>query len=114
MFTSSNGLKGDNVWGTRNKWVVLSGIKENVTISFGIFDHPKNPGFPAYAHARGYGLFSVNNLGQNSYDPKMEKVVYNLEKGQSMTLRHRFYVESGSEFTSEEADKIAEEFARLY
>jgi hypothetical protein len=114
MFTSSNGLKGDNVWGTRNKWVVLSGIKENVIVSFGIFDHPKNPGFPAYAHARGYGLFSVNNLGQNSYDPKMEKVVYNLEKGQSMTLRHRFYVESGSEIRSDDADKIAEEFARLY
>lgn len=114
MFTSSSGLKGDSVWGTRNKWVVLSGVKENVRISFGFFDHPKNPGFPAYAHARGYGLFSVNNLGQNSYDPKMEKVVYNLKKGESMTLRHRFYVESGSDITSDEADKLAEEFAKLY
>ena len=27
MYTSSNGLKGDAVWGTRNDWVILSGNK---------------------------------------------------------------------------------------
>ena len=96
----------------RNDWVVLTGAKDNVPISFGIFDNPKNPGYPAYAHARGYGLFSVNNLGQNSYDPKQEKVVYKLEKGESMTLRHRFYVQSGSELTSDQAGKIAARFCK--
>jgi hypothetical protein len=44
----------------------------------------------------------------------MEKVVYNLEKGESMTLRHRFYVKSGSNVTADEADTIAEEFAKMY
>jgi hypothetical protein len=114
MYTSSNGMKGDKVWGTRNEWVILSGTKDNVPISFAIFDNPKNPGFPAYSHARGYGLFSVNNLGQNSYDPKQEKVTYPLQKGQSMTLRHRFYVQSGSELTPERAAKIFQEFSKLY
>jgi hypothetical protein len=114
MYTSSNGMKGDKVWGTRNEWVILSGTKDNVPISFAIFDNPKNPGFPAYAHARGYGLFSVNNLGQNSYDPKQEKVSYPLQKGQSMTLRHRFYVQSGSELTPDGAVKIFQEFSKLY
>src|SRR5664280_3104607 len=70
MYISSNGSKGDSVWGTRNKWVILSGVKNNIKISMAIFDNPKNQGFPAYAHARGYGLFSINNFGQNSYDPK--------------------------------------------
>jgi hypothetical protein len=70
MYTSNQGLKGDAVWGTRNDWVFLSGTKDNTAITFAIFDHPDNPGYPAYAHARGYGLFSVNNLGQNSYDTK--------------------------------------------
>ncbi len=112
MFTSSNGLKGDAVWGTRNDWVYLSGVKDNTTIAFGIFDHPQNPGYPAYAHARGYGLFSLNNLGQNSYDPKQEKKVYNLAKGESITLRHRFYVQSGSDLTPEKANKIFKEFSR--
>jgi len=106
MYTSSSGLKGDAVWGTRNSWVVLSGVKDNMPISFGIFDNPKNPGYPAYAHARGYGLFSVNNLGQNAYDPKQE--------GETMTLRHRFYVQSGSEINSDQAGKIAADFAKTY
>jgi VCBS repeat-containing protein len=114
MYTSSGGLKGDAVWGTRNEWVLLSGTKDNSMITMGIFDHPKNPGFPAYAHARGYGLFSVNNLGQNSYDPKQEKKVWNLAKGESITLRHRFYVQSGTEVTTETAEKIFRQFSKEY
>lgn len=114
MYVSSNGNKGDAVWGTRNKWVILSGTKENVPVSFAIFDNPKNPGFPAYAHARGYGLFSVNNLGQKSYDPKQQEVVYNLAKGESMKLMHRFYIQSGSELTPEGAEAIFNDFVKTY
>ncbi|MFZ0281182.1 MAG: PmoA family protein [Bacteroidales bacterium] len=114
MFTSSSGLKGDAVWGTRNDWVCLSGVKDNTKISFAIFDHPKNQGYPAYAHARGYGLFSLNNLGQNSYDPKQEMKVYQLAKGESITLRHRFYVQSGSDLTPEKANKIFKQFSKEY
>ena len=114
MYSSSQGLKGDAVWGTRNSWVMLTGIKDNKTITFGIFDHPENPGYPAYAHARGYGLFSLNNLGQNAYDPKQEIKIYNLAKGESITLRHRFYVQSGSELTAEKADKIFKDFSKMY
>jgi hypothetical protein len=114
MYTSSQGLKGDAVWGTRNDWVMLSGIKDNTPISFAIFDNPKNPGYPAYAHARGYGLFALNNLGQNSYDPKQEKKSLTIEKGQSVTLYHRFYVQSGSVLTPEDANKIFKEFSKAY
>jgi len=114
MYTSSNGNKGDAVWGTRNEWVYLSGKKDNTEIAFGIFDHPSNPGFPAYAHARGYGLFSMNNLGQNAYDPKQEKKTWTLAKGESMILRHRFYVQSAEDLTPEKAAKIFKEFSKLY
>lgn len=114
MYTSSKGLKGDAVWGTRNKWVYLTGTKDNTIIAFAIFDHPKNMGYPAYAHARGYGLFSVNNLGQNSYDPKQEKKAWNLAKGESITLRHRFYVQSGADLTPEKANKIFKDFSKMY
>jgi len=114
MYTSSQGLKGNAVWGTRNDWVVLSGTKDNVPITFGIFDHPENPGYPAYAHARGYGLFSINNLGQNAYDSKQEKKVYNLAKGESMKIMHRFYVQSGAELTSKKANKIFKSFSKAY
>ena len=114
MYTSSGGQKGDAVWGTRNRWVFLTGTRDNTVISFGIIDHPKNPGYPAYAHARGYGLFSVNNLGQNAYDPKQEKLEWNLAKGESMTLRHRFYIVAGSEMKPENADKIFRQFSKMY
>jgi hypothetical protein len=114
MYTSSQGLKGDAVWGTRNDWVILSGVKDNTPISFAIFDNPKNPGYPAYAHARGYGLFALNNLGQNSYDPKQEKKSLTIEKGKSIILYHRFYVQSGSELTPENANKIFQEFSKAY
>lgn len=114
MYTSSQGLKGDAVWGTRNNWVYLTGNKDNTPIGFGIFDHPENPGFPAYAHARGYGLFSLNNLGQNAYDPKQEKRNFNLANGESITLRHRFYVQSGKEMSPEKANKIFKEFSKMY
>ncbi len=114
MYTSSTGLKGDAVWGTRNEWVYLTGIKDQVTISLAIFDHPKNTGFPAYFHARGYGLFSINNLGQNAYDPKREKKEYRLAKGGSLVLRHRFYVQSGTGLTPEKADAIFTGFSKMY
>lgn len=114
MYTSSEGLTGDAVWGTRNKYVLLSGTKDGSKITFGIFDHPDNQGYPAYAHARGYGLFSVNNLGQNAYDPKQEKKSHSIEKGQSIRFCHRFYVKSGSELTKEEADAIWTGFSKLY
>ncbi len=114
IYTSSKGLKGDSVWGTRNDWVILTGAKDNVTISMAIFDNPKNTGYPAYAHTRGYGLFSFNNFGQNSYDPKQEKRSYKIEKGQSVTLYHRFYVQSGSELTPEKANTIFKEFLKTY
>lgn len=114
MYTSASGLAGEKVWGTREEWVLLSGTKDGALTTFGIFDHPKNPGYPAYSHARGYGLFSMNNLGQNSYDPKKEKVSYTLEKGQSMTLYHRFFIQSGAALNAEQAKSIAADFAKKY
>jgi hypothetical protein len=114
MYVGSNGKKGDDVWGTRNKWVILSGKKDNEAISIAIFDNPKNTGFPAYFHARGYGLFSVNNLGQNSYNPGAEKVSHKLAAGESLTLIHRFFVQSGKELTPGDAEKIFSEFSETY
>jgi hypothetical protein len=114
MYVSSNGKNGDAVWGTRNDWVMLTGTKDGTVISMAIFDNPGNPGYPAYAHARGYGLFSLNNLGQNSYDPKQEKKNYKLKKGESITLSHRFYIQSGSALSPAGAGKIFKEFSKTH
>ncbi|MCU0455108.1 MAG: PmoA family protein [Bacteroidales bacterium] len=114
MYVSSSGLKGDQVWSSRNDWVLLSGTKDGVLTTMGVFDHPKNLGYPAHSHARGYGLFSTNNLGAQSYVKDHEKIVVTLQKGESITLRHRFYVTSGAELTAEKANQIFKEFSGLY
>ncbi len=114
MYTGSNGKKGDAVWGTTNRWVILNGQKDSVSIGMAIFDNPTNYGFPAYSHARGYGLFAVNNFGRKSYDPSREKLEYIISKGQSVKLVHRFCVKSGSELTAADAEKIYETFINEY
>jgi len=114
MYKSSTGLKGDAVWGTKAPWVILTGVKDNVTISFGLFDNPKNINYPAYSHARNYGLFSINNIGRKMFDPKQEKFTLILKKGESVTFRHRFYMQSGSEISDETANKVAKSFAESY
>jgi hypothetical protein len=114
MYTSSTGLKGDKVWSSRNDWVMLSGTKDNVLTTMAVFDHPKNAGYPAHSHARGYGLFATNNLGANEYVKSEPKFNVTLQKGESLTLRHRFYIQSGSELTPEKANQIFQEFGKMY
>jgi hypothetical protein len=114
MYTSSSGNRGDDVWSTRNDWVILSGTKNNVLTSFGFWDHPENIGYPGHSHARGYGLFSTNNLGSQAYNKDHEKIVLTLRQGESVTLRHRFYIRSGKEITVEQANTIFREFSALY
>jgi len=114
MYTSSSGLQGDKVWSSRNDWVLLSGTKDNVLTTFGIFDHPKNMGYPGHSHARGYGLFSTNNLGSKSYNKNDPEIIVTLQKGESITLRHRFYVQSGAVLTSDQANKIFADFSKTF
>ncbi len=63
-YLTSEGKTGDAAWGTRGKWCVLSGKIGADPVSIAIFDSPGNPGYPTYWHARGYGLFAANPLGQ--------------------------------------------------
>src|SRR5256712_12594762 len=64
QYRSSEGKTGDEVWGTRGRWTMLTGMVDQEPIALVIFDHPKNTGYPTYWHARGYGLFAANPLGQ--------------------------------------------------
>jgi hypothetical protein len=92
QYTSSEGLKGDKVWGTRGRWVLLGGKVGTEPITLAILDHPANPNSPTYWHARGYGLFAVNNLGRKVFDPKQEELTLTLEPGKAVTYRHRLLI----------------------
>jgi hypothetical protein len=100
LYRSSEGLKGDSVWGTRARWTALDGKVEGEPVTIAILDHPKNPGFPTYWHARGYGLFAANPLGWNDFTKGKEQLELHLEPGESTTFRYRILILTGSDPTS--------------
>lgn len=97
QFFSSEGKTGDEVWGTRAKWAILTGKIENERVTLAIFDHPENIGFPTYWMARGYGLFAANPLGQKIFstdqkEPVVRELKLTLEPKSSVTFRHRLLI----------------------
>ena len=113
MYRSSEGLKGDSVWGTTGKWATLTGKMHGEIISIGIIDHPKNIGYPTYWHARGYGLFAANPLGRKIFSNGKEELNFSLHPGESVTFRYRVLIHSGSELTDEVMNKIMADFEKV-
>jgi hypothetical protein len=89
VYLTSEGKQGDQAWGTRGRWCALTGNTGGREVTIAIFDHPGNPNYPTYWHARGYGLFAANPLGQHIFDPKAPELDYTVEKNQNVTFTHR-------------------------
>ena len=109
-YLSSEGLKGNDVWGTRGRWVSLRGKIKQHPVSITIIDHPKNPGYPSYWHARGYGLFAVNPLGREVFSKGKEKLNFKLSKGESVTFQYRVILHEGEELTTADIEKLVKSF----
>ncbi|NNG10168.1 MAG: PmoA family protein [Arenibacter sp.] len=112
-YLSSEGISGEEVWGTRAKWMKLYGKYKDEKVAVVILDHKKNPGYPAYWHARGYGLFAVNPLGQEVFSEGKEAMNLSLKKGQSARFAFRTLICSG-EISDEEINNLWLEFSDLY
>ena len=114
-YLSSRGKRGTDVWGTRAEWVLLSGTVSGTTdgepVVVAILDHPENAGYPTYWHARPYGLFAANPLGQAVFSEGEEELHFALDAGEETTFRHRIVLLSGEAAASEEAAKKAVEEA---
>jgi hypothetical protein len=108
-YLSSEGITGGEVWGTRARWMKLSGVINSEMVAIVIFDHPANAGYPTYWHARGYGLFSANPLGQKIFSEGKEEMNFVIEDRESATFRFRLAVFPGDP-SVEEIEKIAGEF----
>ncbi len=104
LYHSSEGKTGDDVWGTRGRWVALSGKIGAEEVTLAILDHPSNPGYPTYWHARGYGLFAANPLGQEAMSNGKEKLNLKLEPKQSAYFRYRVLILS-ERFSAESIEK---------
>jgi hypothetical protein len=114
LYTSSEGLKGDAVWGTRARWMALSGHVGDEDVVLLLLDHPKNPGYPTYWHARGYGLFAANPFGPKAFSNGKEKErPFSIEAGQPAVFRHRLAILPGP-FAAEKAEAAWKAFAAEY
>jgi hypothetical protein len=95
LYTSSEGKQGDAVWGTRSKWTMLTGDVNGAPVTLAMLDHPQNVGYPTYWHARGYGLFAANPLGQKEMSGGKETLNFSLPAGKSTTFRHQVLIIDG-------------------
>ena len=102
-YITSEGKEGNAVWATRAQWCMLYGKQGDDITSIVIIDHPRNPGYPTYWHARGYGLFAANPLGQKVFSNGKETLNLALKQGQSVTFRYRVVIASGKQQLSKEA-----------
>ncbi|MCK5456992.1 MAG: PmoA family protein, partial [Melioribacteraceae bacterium] len=94
-YLSSEGVTGLDVWGKRAKWVALSGNIENKDVSVVIMDNPTNVGYPTYWHARGYGLFAANPLGQKVFSDGKEELNFSLKPEESVVFKYRILLLDG-------------------
>ncbi len=92
LYRSSEGKTGDAVWSTRGRWTMLTGKVDHEDITLLMLDNPQNVGFPTYWHARGYGLFAANPLGQEVFSNGKEKLNFTLQPKQSATFRYRLVI----------------------
>ena len=89
-------------------WVVLPVPAlytiESEPVTVAILDHPSNVGYPTHWHARGYGLFAANPLGDKQFNEKTD-FNYTLDAGKSVTFKYRVLI-----LGSATPDRIESEF----
>lgn len=111
LYRSSEGTEGADVWGTRARWMQLSGRVDELPSSIVILDHPDNVGFPTYWHARGYGLFAANPLGQKALSDGKDELNYRLKDGESVTFTYRIVVHAGEPMSDEAIEEVYKDFS---
>ena len=113
VYLTSEGKKGDAAWGTRGRWCNLSGRLGDEPVTITILDHPANPGFPTYWHARGYGLFAANPLGQKIFSNGTQELDFSLGPNQIATFRYRILITSEI-LTPEKSEAAYQSFVSSY
>ena len=112
-YLTSEGKQGDSAWSTRGRWCKVYGKMGNDSVSVAIIDHPLNPNYPTFWHARGYGLFAANPLGEAIFTDGKSAKNLTLKKGEYVTFRYRMVIQSGKKTISEkELDKLADEYSK--
>jgi hypothetical protein len=114
-YLTSAGKTGNDAWSSRGVWCKVFGKMGADSISIAIIDHPKNPNYPTFWHARGYGLFAANPLGEKIFTNGKSAKNLRLKKGESVTFRYKIVINSGvTTISTVKLNEIAEEFGKKY
>lgn len=112
-YITSEGKQGNDAWSTRAAWCKVYGKMGSDSVSITIIDHPKNFNYPTFWHARGYGLFAANPLGEKAFTNGKSAKNLTLKPGESVTFRYRIVIEEADKTTSPvQINKLAAEFAK--
>jgi hypothetical protein len=113
-YLNSNGIQGEDVWSKKANWCLLYGKMGKDTVSIAIIDHPNNIGYPSNWHARGYGLFAINPLGEKIFTNGKAERNLSLEKGKSVTFKYRIVIASNKKrLTNEVIEQLQVRFSKL-
>lgn len=108
VYRNAEGITGGDVWAKRSPWVALRAEKDNEIITIVMMDHPDNPNYPAWSHARGYGLFASNNFAGRAVDENAEPVLLTLKPGEKLKIRYKVII--GGDLTNEQISTIQNNF----
>jgi hypothetical protein len=112
-YLTSAGKTGNDAWSTRSVWCKVFAKMGADSVSIAIIDHPQNPNYPTFWHARGYGLFAANPLGEKVFTNGKSALNLKLKKGESVTFRYRVVISSGDKTVSPaELNEMAAKFAQ--
>jgi hypothetical protein len=112
-YLTSEGKQGDSAWSTRGRWCKVFGKIKDDSVSITIFDHMHNPNYPTFWHARGYGLFAANPLGEQIFTKGKTALNLKIKKGDKIIFRYRVLIQNGkTTCTASYLNQIAESFSK--
>ena len=92
---NSHGRTIKEAWGKPAKWCDYHGPVDGEHLGIAFLNHPSSFRYPTRWHVREYGLFTANPFGSRSFDGKLEKSDFVLEKGAKLELKHRLIFHAG-------------------
>jgi len=117
-FSSNGDETAKHVWGKRARWMAIQGVRKDKVVGVAILNHPESINYPTYWHARNYGLFTANPLGQGDFqrqdDYEKNRPIYlnlTLKKGQKAHFRFLVIVYEGIR-TQEQIEQRFKEFTK--
>jgi hypothetical protein len=105
------------VWGKRADWVRLQGETDGRKAGIAILSHPSSLNSPSYWHARGYGCFSVNPLGQLDFEkalgaPEPKPFNLRLRPGEKALFKYRIVVYEG-DFDQAKTQRLYDDYVKV-